>query len=603
MGMMHPHGVSFDGGHLASPHGALPHGLHHGPHGAFSGHPAGHPAHPHGAFSGHPVHPFHPREGLTLSEKMSQLKVREGPAHKHADKLREELHDLERKPHRDAAARHNGIRQEELKHSGAYSKAVLTNDTKQVAGFWGCDQPKNEVAPVADLNYPLPPADPHHTFYKDFPEATRPTPARPIKPQQPMVAAQSHSLYEEPLYEELRLRLAQRDDFILKLGFFKRSVTLPSGEEVQYLEKPADRGYCGQQGALVLLHGIGMEGKDMLANLFGIPGQQLKLPPAARCLVPDGPGHGARRPHRHKKCLQDLHYEGYNPNAQMRDLDAFLTAVDVPPSEKIDIFAYSTSAAAALSLGYRRTAINKMVLLNPALAMAAARCTEVRGGRSLHDYDTLEEAANMLLVNGFSEASVRAAAPLVLVKRQAEMAPERYWSRICKAPTWDINQLTDFAVEDIQERQEMYEKAHGKTAKAHEDKKDEPKVNPVDLDPDDWASVAAAKEKNSSANNKNTSQAPKPHRAEPHPVIAAGILAAAGVKLLVLQGTKDRVVHPAVLEHLETPFKNQPGVFRVEMLEGFGHFGHPDQPKEMVLEPAYSVAADFFGYTTVLEQL
>ena len=71
----------------------------------------------------------------------------------------------------------------------------------------------------------------------------------------------------------------------------------------------------------------------------------------------------------------------------------------------------------------------------------------------------------------------------------------------------------------------------------------------------------------------------------------------------MLQGTKDRVVHPAVLEHLETPFKNQPGVFRVEMLEGFGHFGHPDQPKEMVLEPAYSVAADFFGYTTVTEQL
>ena len=41
----------------------------------------------------------------------------------------------------------------------------------------------------------------------------------------------------------------------------------------------------------------------------------------------------------------------------------------------------------------------------------------------------------------------------------------------------------------------MYEKAHGKTAQAHQDKKEEPKV----ADPDDWASVAAAKEKNSSA--------------------------------------------------------------------------------------------------------
>ena len=96
--------------------------------------------------------------------------------------------------------------------------------------------------------------------------------------------------------------------------------------------------------------------------------------------------------------MQDLYYEGYDPDAQMRDLDAFLTAVNVAPTEKIDIFAYSTSAAAALSLGYRRTAINKMVLLNPALAMAAARCNEVRGGRSLQDYDTLEQAANMLLV-------------------------------------------------------------------------------------------------------------------------------------------------------------------------------------------------------------
>ena len=79
------------------------------------------------------------------------------------------------------------------------------------------------------------------------------------------------------------------------------------------------------------------------------------------------------------------------------------------------------------------------------------------------------------------------------------MRAGRYWARICKAPTWDIGQLTDFTVEEIQQRQEMYEQAHAKTAQAPQGKKDEPKVNPVNVDPDDWEAVAAAKEKNANS--------------------------------------------------------------------------------------------------------
>ena len=184
-------------------------------------------------------------------------------------------------------------------------------------------------------------------------------------------------------------------DNLEALGALRKKVTLPSGEEISYVEKPAAAAPTGSsQTTLIILHG-------MTADPFsavGLAGEKLKIPASVRCLAPELRGHASRVAYTKASGVI-----GWTIDDYAHDVSDFLGAVGVGPNEKIDILGYSHGGSTALKLAelYGTDRIRKCGLLAPAIAIGWVPVQEARDeGKIRYAYASVDEARDALLILG-----------------------------------------------------------------------------------------------------------------------------------------------------------------------------------------------------------
>ena len=217
-------------------------------------------------------------------------------------------------------------------------------------------------------------------------------------------------------------------------GFTRRSVRMPSGEEVSYLSRrsttdPPER-------CVVFLHGMTSDALGSAAAVVPIASRQ---PPGVRILVPDAAGHGKR----HAWAVRSS-WEGLSLDDHMSDVEAFCAAVGASDGTvPVDLVGYSMGGATAFALAARhvngsapaasRLPVRRVALLAPALLVtqelyAMTLSVQRHGGveRCVYNYRTEAEAEEMLRLVGYAEPLCEKLAP-VLAWGRRDQPPDFWW--------------------------------------------------------------------------------------------------------------------------------------------------------------------------------
>lgn len=285
---------------------------------------------------------------------------------------------------------------------------------------------------------------------------------------------------QDPVWSAL-VRMEQKSrESIESLGFLWRTVTMGSGESVGFWEKAAklDNGST-ERPTLLILHGLGMDCGEMLSNFASTPALKLQIPDGARVLVPDGFGHGSRV--QWSKYAAEASW-GATHAGQAQDLEEFLRHVGVNQQERLDLLGFGMGAAQLLALSTRVWSLNgvtreyaqrfnRVVLLNPTLAHSTQARRLVQPGdiaadsdddtyhrpvpasdssaTAAVDYHTKGETRHWLELNGYNQRTCRSLGPILLMQRQQQEAPARYWTQVAAKSVCAMNNANMAGVEAL----------------------------------------------------------------------------------------------------------------------------------------------------------
>lgn len=332
---------------------------------------------------------------------------------------------------------------------------------------------------------------------------------------------------------------------VAKLGFERKQLTMPSGEQVGYLEKPATVPATGDDAnlpTLVVLHGLTT---DPTALVYPC-GKNLNLPSGVRCLVPELLGHGSRIAH--AKTSGKI---GFSLEEYAQDVDAVLDAIGIAQDERIDIMGYSLGGAATLKLAELTDArrFNRAILAAPPVVLGIGPSEEYRQGKGFtYAFETAVEATAMAQLVGADPATAEMVGPVLANLRRLQHGAEDtigirdYWSRLCAS----------IAGRPGDQPQSF-----------------RPSSPPEDVDdvPEDLPILEGAK-----------------------------ALSRAGVPTLVVHGAADEVCHVSGARALVRALGQTTALCEYEEIAGCGHFFHPANPKALFLKSASRAAASFLGF-------
>lgn len=339
-------------------------------------------------------------------------------------------------------------------------------------------------------------------------------------------------------YPVTHMVMWQASSYAAKLGFQQKFVTLPSGETMGFLEKPATPSSGGAvSSTLVYLHGMNMNPTGLLFN----SGKHLNLPEGVRCLVPELLGHGSRIAHTKASGKAET---GFSLDEYAMDVDGFLDAVGIAPDAKIHLMGYSLGGATALRLAEltHSRRLGRVALAGPSVAIGFGVSEELRAGLIKYAYSTGPEAVAFLKLVGADDPTADRVGPVMATMRAIAHGDEgtttitEYWSAL-------------------------------------------------------WAGLARSDEPDAFIPTKPADLDSIP---EALPILrGAKALARANVPTLIVQGGSDQVCDVSGALAVRQAF-GETGLCEYIEIPGCGHYFDPSKPNGLFLKSANRAAAAFF---------